>query len=114
MEAAVQGSFRNTGPVERTRPEQGLSDDEHGHDRGFEGRERVTKESNPVQHCAVDALCCRLGELLVVAAKRRPVELNWIEACQVTLTVIRREDEDRAPSALREGRGHRVVVRVHE
>src|SRR5206468_6674640 len=70
--------------------------------------ERVTKESDPVQHCAVDALCRRLVELLVVAAKRRPVEVTWIEACQVTLTVIRRKDEDRAFSGLREGRGRRV------
>ena len=75
-------------PGERTRPEPGLSDDEHGHDRGFERRERVTKASNPVQHCVIDALCCRLVELLVVAAKHCPVELTWIEACQVTLTVI--------------------------
>src|SRR3712207_8535128 len=43
--------FRSS--VERTRPEQGLSDDEHGHDRGFQRRERVTKESNPVQHCGI-------------------------------------------------------------
>ena len=78
----------DAGPVERTRPEQGLSDDEHGHDRGVERRERVTKESNPVQHCVIDALCCRLVELLVVAAKHCPVERTWIEACQVTLTVI--------------------------
>src|SRR5918996_3336248 len=67
---------------------QGLFDDERGHDRRFERRERVTKESNPVQHCVLDALCCRLVELLVVAAKRCPVERTWIEACQVTLTVI--------------------------
>jgi hypothetical protein len=34
--------FRNAGAVERTRPEQGLSDDEYGHDCGLERRERVT------------------------------------------------------------------------
>src|SRR6266568_4776822 len=81
-------TFVNTRAVERTRPGQGLSDDEHGHDRGVERRVRVTKESNPVQHCVIDALCCRLVELLVVAAKQCPVECTWIEACQVTLTVI--------------------------
>jgi hypothetical protein len=79
---------QDAGAVERTRPEQGLSDDENGHDRGFERRERVTKESNPVQHCVINAHCCHLVELLVVAAKHCPVELTWIEACQVTLTVI--------------------------
>jgi len=72
----------------RTEPEQGLSDDEHGHDRGLERLERVTKERNSIHHCVTDALCCRLVELLVVASKHCPVERTWIEACQVTLTVI--------------------------
>ena len=52
-------TFPNAGAVECTRTDQGLSDDEHGHERGFERRERVTNERNPVQHCVVDALCCR-------------------------------------------------------
>ena len=111
---ARQASFANAGTGERTRPEQGLSDKAHGHDRGFETRKRVTKESNAVQHCVIDAICCRLVELLVVAAKHCPVELTWIEACQVTLTVIRREDKDRALSGLREGRGHLIVVRLQK
>ena len=70
------------------RPGKGLSDDEHGHDRAVERRERVTKERNPVEHRVFDTLCCSLVELLVVAAKQCPVERTWIEACQVTLTVI--------------------------
>src|SRR5947208_15893704 len=109
MEAAVQGSFRNTGPVERTRPEQGLSDDEHGHDRGFERRERVTKESNPVQHCVIDALCCRLVEPPVVAAKHCPVKRTWIEACQVTLTVNGCEAKDRSGWGPGDVRGHLIA-----
>ena len=84
----LKGHSRTLGAVECTRTDQGLSDDEHGHERGFERRERVTKERNPVQHCVVDALCCRVVELLVGAAKHCPVELNRIEACQVTLTMI--------------------------
>src|SRR5712671_3848423 len=44
----TQASSRSTRPAERTQPEEGLSDDEHGHDRGLERRERVTKERNSI------------------------------------------------------------------